>query len=176
MTVPPRLRKFVLLSHIVSSVGWLGAVAGFLAIAVTGVISGDIQTVHGAYLVMKVMALYVLIPLSIASLLTGLIQSLGSAWGLFRHYWVLAKLLINMLATIVLLLYMQTLDYMATVAAQATLSTDDLATLRIPTAIIHSTGALVLLLIAALLSVYKPRGRTAYGRRKQLEQRRAVAA
>jgi hypothetical protein len=58
--------------------------------------------------------------LSLASLLTGLVCSLGSVWGLFRHYWVLFKLVINVVATSVLRLYMQTLDYLGDVAAGAT--------------------------------------------------------
>ena len=56
----------------------------------------------------------VLVPLSLASLATGLVCSLGSVWGLFRHYWVLFKLAINLVATIVLLLYMQTLEHLGT--------------------------------------------------------------
>jgi hypothetical protein len=110
--------------------------------------------------------------LSLASLLTGLVQSLGTQWGLFRHYWVLAKLLINVVATIVLLLYMQTLRSLGAVAAEATLSSDDLSGLRDPSPVLHAGAALLLLLAAATLSVYKPRGLTPYGQRKQLEQRR----
>ena len=108
MTMTPRLRKFALTAHVTSSVGWLGAVAVFLALAVAGLTSQDAQTVRAAYLAMELTGWFVLVPLSLASLLTGLVQSLGTAWGLFRHYWVLFKLLINVVATIVLLLYMQT--------------------------------------------------------------------
>ena len=45
-------------------------------------------------------------PLCFASLFSGLVQSLGTEWGLFRHYWVLFKLLINVLPTALLLLHM----------------------------------------------------------------------
>src|SRR5213593_3677356 len=120
MTMPPRLRKFVLTAHVASSVGWLGAVAGFLALAVAGLTSQDAQMVRGTILAMEPMGWFVLVPLSLASLLTGLVQSLGSTWGLFRHHWVLAKLLINVFASFVLLLYMQTLDDLAVVAADPT--------------------------------------------------------
>ena len=54
--------------------------------------------------------------MSFASLLTGLVQSLGTKWGLFSHYWVLAKLLINVFANIVLLIYMPALSYLAELA------------------------------------------------------------
>ena len=109
MTMTPRLRNFALTAHVTSSVGWLGAVAGSLALAVAGLTSRDAQEVRAAYLMLELTGWFVLVPLSLASLLTGLIMSLGTTWGLFRHYWVLVKLLINVFANIVLLMYMQNL-------------------------------------------------------------------
>jgi hypothetical protein len=82
-----RVRKFALTAHVVSSVGWLGSIAGVLALAITGSSSDDVETVQAAYLAMEVTAWVVLVPLALASLLTGLVQSLGTKWGLFRHYW-----------------------------------------------------------------------------------------
>jgi hypothetical protein len=176
MTTRPRLRKFVLTAHVVSSVGWIGAVAVFLALGVAGLTSQDAQVVRAVYLAMEPAGWSVLVPLSLASLLTGLVQSLGTKWGLFRHYWILIKLLINVFATIILLLYMQTLGYLAGVAAQTTLSSGDLSALRSPSPVIHAGLGLLLLLVAATLSVYKPRGMTRYGQRKQHEQRTVSAA
>ena len=172
MTARPGLRKFVLTSHVVSSVGWLGAVAVFVALGVVGLTSQDPQVVRAVYLAMESAGWFVLVPLSLASLLTGLVQSLGTKWGLFRHYWILVKLLMNVVATIVLLLYMQTLSYLADVAAQ---SGGDLSDLRSPSPVLHAGIGLLLLLVAATLSVYKPRGMTRYGQRKQNEQRTASA-
>jgi hypothetical protein len=171
MIMTPRLRKFALTAHVTSSVGWFGAVAGFLALAVAGVASQDAQRVRAAYLTMELTGWFVLVPLALASLLTGLVQSLGTTWGLFRHYWVLAKLLINVFATVVLLLYTQTLGSLAEVAAETTSSSDDLGMLRSPSPVLHAAVALLLLLVAATLAVYKPRGLTPYGQRKQRDQR-----
>ncbi|MBI4544135.1 MAG: DUF2269 domain-containing protein [Gemmatimonadetes bacterium] len=171
MTLTPRLRKLALTAHVTSSVGWLGAVGGFLALAIAGLTSPDAQMVRAAYLAMELTAWFVIVPLSLASLLTGLVQSLGTTWGLFRHYWVLFKLLINVFASIVLLIYMQTLSYFAGVAAEAALSSADLAALRSPSPVLHAGAALLLLLVATTLAVYKPRGMTRYGWRKQHEQR-----
>jgi hypothetical protein len=165
MTMTPRLRKFALTAHVTSSVGWLGAVAVFLALAVAGLTSQDAQTVRAAYLTMDWAGWFVLVPFSLASLLTGLVQSLGTTWGLFRHYWVLAKLLINVFATFVLLMYTQTLGALADVAAETT-SSGDLGVLRSPSPLLHAAAALLLLLVATVLAVYKPRGMTPYGRRK----------
>ncbi len=171
MTMTPHLRRFTLTAHVTSSVGWLGAVAGFLALAVAGLTSQDAQLVQAAYLAMELIGWFVLVPLSLASLLTGLVQSLGTRWGLFCHYWVLIKLLINVFATVTLLMYMQTLSYLAGVAAQTASSSGDLGGLRSPSPVLHAGAALLLLLVATTLSVYKPRGLTPYGRRKQHEQR-----
>jgi hypothetical protein len=168
MTMTPRLRKFALAAHVASSVGWLGAVVVFLALAVVGLTSQDAETARGAYLVMEPAAWYVLVPLAFASLLTGLVQSLGTTWGLFRHYWVLFKLLINVVATIVLLTYMETFSSMARVAADPSV---DLGVVRNASPILHAGAALLLLLVATTLAVYKPQGMTRYGRRKQRQQR-----
>ena len=104
MVMTPRLRKFALTAHITSSVGLLGVIAGFLALAVAGLTSEDARTVRAAYLAMELTARFVIVPLVFASLLIGIVQSLGTKWGLFRHYWVVAKLLLTILATIILLL------------------------------------------------------------------------
>jgi hypothetical protein len=171
MALTPRLRKLALTAHVTASVGWLGAVVAFLALSVAGLTSQNPQTVWGAYLVMELTGWVVLVPLSLASLLTGLICSLGSIWGLFRHYWVLCKLVINVVATFVLLLYMQTLDYLADVAAAAALSGGELRGLRSPSPVLHAGAALLLLVVATTLAIYKPRGVTRYGQRKQYQQR-----
>src|SRR5687767_14273305 len=104
MTMTPRLRKLVLTAHVSSSVGWLGAVAGFLALAVAGLTSHQAETVRAAYLATELITWFVIVPLAFASLLTGLVVSLGTEWGLFRHYWVLIKLLLTIFATGLLLL------------------------------------------------------------------------
>src|SRR5687767_11522612 len=168
MTMTPRLRKFALTAHVTSSVGWLGAVVVFLALAVVGLTSQDAETVRGAYLVMEPAAWFVLVPLAFASLLTGLVQALGTTWGLFRHYWVVFKLLINAVATIVLLMYMQTFSSMAGVAGDPS---SDLDNVRNAAPMLHAAAALLLLLVATTLAVVKPRGMTPYGQRKQHEQR-----
>jgi hypothetical protein len=124
--------------------------------------------VRGAYLVMEPAAWFVLVPLAFASLLTGIVQSLGTEWGLFRHYWVLFKLLITVFATIVLLIYMETFSFMAGVAADPSA---DLGVVRNASPRLHAALALLVLLVATVLAVYKPRGMTRYGWRKQHEQR-----
>ena len=170
MTMMPRLRKFVLAAHVTSSVGSLGAVAVFLALALIGLTSQDAQTVRAAYIANGFIAWYVILPLLVATLLIGVVQSLGTPWGLFRHYWVLAKFLLTVLTIIVLLLQMEGINYMAGVAAETTLSGADLLGLR-RSLRFHAAGGLLVLLVTTTLSIYKPRGMTRYGWRKQHEQR-----
>ena len=164
----PGLRKFALTTHVTSSVGWLGAVAAFLALAIAGVGSQNPQTVRAAYLAMHLTTWFVIVPLSFAALLTGIVQSLGTTWGVFRHYWVVTKLLLTALATMILLLHTQPIDQVAAVAAQTTLAGGDLRQVRIQL-IADAGAALFVLLVTTALSVYKPWGLTPYGLRKQFE-------
>ena len=166
--MPPRTRRIALTAHVTASVGWLGAITAFLGLAVVGLTGHDPQAVRGAYLVMEPAAWFVLVPLAIASLLTGVIQGLGTTWGLFRHYWIVFKLLITVVATLVLLVYMETFSFMADVAAD---QSADLGAVRNPSPVLHASAAILLLLAATALAIYKPRGMTRYGRRKQLEGR-----
>ena len=169
MTMAPRFRKFVLTAHVTLSVGSLGAVAVFLLLAVTGLTSQDAQVVRAAYIGSGLIAWYIILPLVLVSLLIGVFQSLTTPWGLFRHYWVLAKLLLTVLTIIVLLLQMEGITYIAGVAADRTLSGSELLGLR-HSMWNHATGGLVVLIVLVALSIYKPRGLTRYGWRKHHEQ------
>ena len=133
----------------------MGAVFSSLVIGIAGMTSDDGEIVRGAYVMLEVVGWYVLVPLSMASLLSGLVCSWVTTWGVFRHYWVVAKLVMNIFAVVVLLMYMQTLA--------------DLADSAVGTAspALHAGAALVLLLAATVLGIYKPRGLTRYGWRKQ---------
>ena len=170
MTMAPCLRKFALAAHITLAVGWIGAVAGYIALDVAVATSQDAQTWRAAYLAMELIVWYVIVPLALASLLTGLVMSLGTNWGLFRHYWVLISLLLTIGATVVLLVETQTISYFADIAADPTTSSDDLR--KLESTLVHSVGGTVVLLVILVLNVYKPRGMTPYGWRKQQQRRK----
>src|SRR5690348_12939590 len=101
MIMPPGFRKGALTAHVTASLGWFGAVAAFLALALVGLTSQDVQLVRAAYPAMELITRFVIVPLAVASLLTGVVSSLGTKWGLFRYYWVLLKLVITILATLI---------------------------------------------------------------------------
>jgi hypothetical protein len=170
MIMTSGLRKFALIAHVTSSVGLLGSIAAFLALAVAGLTSQDARMLRAAYPAMALITRFVIVPLTFASLLTGLTQSLGTPWGLFRHYWVLVKLLLTVFATVVLLAKMELIGDAARLAAATTLSRADLRAAGIEL-VVHSAGGLLVLLVPAVLSVYKPPGMTRYGWRRKHEQR-----
>lgn len=165
MAMPHSVRKFALAAHVTVSVGWFGAVAVFLALALTGLISSDAQLVRAVYLGMELTARLVIVPLSVASLLSGLVSSLGTSWGVFRYYWVLIKLVINALSTLILLVHMQPITHLAHIAAKMQISNAE-GRMQFQM-VVTSSAALVALLVAIGLSVYKPQGMTTYGWRKQ---------
>jgi DMSO/TMAO reductase YedYZ heme-binding membrane subunit len=67
MVMTPRLRKLALAMHITLAVGWIGAVAGYIALDVAAATSQDAQTLRAAYLAMGLIAWYVIVPLALAS-------------------------------------------------------------------------------------------------------------
>jgi len=158
--MPPRLRKLVLTAHITSTVGWLGAAAGFLALAVAGLTSQDRQMVRAVYLAAEPITSFVIVPLAFASLVIGVVQSLGTPWGLFRHYWVLFKLLITIFAIIILLQEARTVSVFAARAAEM----DFVDPRGLESYVLHSGLGVLVLLVPTVLSVYKPRGRTPWTR------------
>lgn len=159
------LRKLLLTAHVSASAGWLGALAVFLAHAVVSLASDDKLVVQAADLAMGLSAWFVILPLCIASLITGLIQALGTPWGLFRHFWVVAKLFLTVVATVVLLLKLGPIKYLADLALQTGPGVE-LSGLR-TSVLVHAVGGLLILLTTITLAIFKPRGMTAYGIRKQ---------
>jgi hypothetical protein len=172
MTMPPRLRKLVLAIHLTFSVGWFGAVVAYLVLDMTVASSQDARLVRAAWMAMGLVTSSAIVPLALASLLTGLVTSLGTKWGLFRHWWVLISFLLTVFATLVLLSETGLIRRMADVAADPT--TSDAEVVALPSTLLHSAGGLLVLLVIQVLNVYKPQGLTPYGWRKQEEQRLAL--
>lgn len=165
--VKPGLRKLLLSIHLVVSVGWIGAIAAYLALDVTTVAADDPARLRAAYMGMDLIVRTVIIPLAITTLISGIVVSLGTRWGLFRHYWVLISLLLTILAAAVLLSETRTVSALADIAADPSKTPAELAAL--PSTLVHSIGGMVVLGAVLVLNVYKPRGMTRYGWHKQRE-------
>jgi hypothetical protein len=154
------------MAHVTSSIGWIGAVASFLALAVTGVISDDSQKVQAAYLAMNLIAWLVIVPMSLLSPATGLILSYGTGWGFFRHYWVSVKILVTVPSCILLFVHLNPIGHLARVVSNTALAHGDLAGQQMHLAA-NAAAAMVVLLVATALSIYKPSGKTRLSRRKR---------
>lgn len=165
MTFPPALRKAVLTTHVVTSVGWLGAVVAYLALDVTAVTSQDVELVRTAYGAMELVAVSAIVPLALTAVVVGVLNALGTVWGLFRHWWVIVKLLLTLVAAAVLLLQVPTIRMLADAAGTAADPRD------LPGTLAHSVGGLLVLVVVTLLSTCKPRGLTRYGWRRQQAER-----
>ena len=159
------IRRTALVVHITASVGWLGSVVGFLALAIIGLRSTDAALVQASYLAADATTRYAIVPLCLAALVTGLIQSLGTAWGLFRNYWVIAKLVLTIVGAGLLFLHSSVISDLAA-GARESIMPEALRPLRVQV-VGDAVAAIVLLVVTIGLSVFKPQGLTPYGWRKR---------
>jgi hypothetical protein len=163
MTIAPLLRKFAVTAHIICSAGWLGAVIAYLCLVIGALTNQKALTIRSAWIAMDMIGWYVIVPMAILSLITGLTMSLITPWGLFRHYWVLFKLLLTCIATFVLLLNMPNVSFLA----DQFVETNRVNVHGLQSQLVHSGGGLLVLIAVTILSVYKPKGLTRYGIRKK---------
>ncbi len=163
----PWVRKSALTVHLVCSVGWIGAALAYLALGIFAATSDDTATIRAAWIAMELTGWAVIVPLAGGTLLTGLVVSVASPWGLLRHYWVVISLALTVFSVAVTVLHMPAVTSMANVAQQA--APADLN--RLGSDLFHPGVGLVVLLVTMVLNVYKPKGMTRYGQRKQREQR-----
>jgi hypothetical protein len=141
-------------------------VVAYLVVALLALDSSDTALLRVAYPLMEQLTWYVILPFNFLSLASGITSSLVSPWGLLRHYWVTTKLILNLVTTLFLLGYTQEIHALVRVANRPVLGADQLQLLREPLNVVHAAVALLLLLIASILAVYKPRGLTRYGYRR----------
>lgn len=172
--MPRSLRKLVLTVHVVVSVGWIGIEAGLLALGLTGLYTRDPEVLRAAYVAAGIFGGIFLVPVSMGTLVTGVLLSVGTPWGLIRHYWVLVKfvLTVALVASGILVLNrsLQEAAVRVSEVPLSTLTSADVGTLRFQIVAAVSV-ALLLLITATTLSVYKPWGRTWFGRRKVVARR-----
>ncbi len=174
MIMGQRLRRFALAVHLSVSIAWVGAIAAYIPFDLVTAGSNDDASLRTAYLAMDLIASRVIVPLALAALLTGVVISVGTRWGLLRHWWVAISLLLTTVATIVLLVETRTIASFAAVAADPATSAEELGALG--STLLHSLGGMAILVVVLVLNMYKPKGLTAYGwRRQQAELRTARA-
>lgn len=161
-------KKLTLTLHVVLSLGWLGAVVAYVALAITGVSGTDVEKVRAAFLSMELVGWRVIVPLSIGGLASGLLMSATTQWGFFRHYWVIAKLAMTAVGTGILLAHMPRVSEMARIAEHAVPSLPLADASMLPKQLLlHAAGGLVLLVVIATISVFKPWGKTPWFRARE---------
>lgn len=158
MVMIQKLRKLTLTSHITFSVGWLGAIAVFIALAVTGLSTVNKQVAQSMYVAMEISTLYIIIPFCIASFITGLIQALGTKWGLFKYYWIIVKLFLTIAMTGLLFLHLKPISYLSGVAMDMSSNNVETSCTLIDL-IVKASGAILALIAITTISIYKPWGR-----------------
>ncbi|WP_046563912.1 hypothetical protein [Micromonospora sp. HK10] len=146
----PTGRKALLTLHLVTALGWLGTDLVLLTLGVAGLRGADPDVV---YPTAGLLVTYLFAPLSVAVWLIGVASALLTPWGLLRWRWVLVKLVLTtVMLGLVLLLLTPRIRHLGALggAASPHLRVD----LVVPPAV-SST----LLLVATVLSTYKPWGR-----------------
>ena len=167
MTMSRRLRKIALAVHLTVSVGWVGAVLAYLGLGIASVNSERESTIRSAWIAMELIGWWVIVPLALTSLLTGVVMGIGTKWGLLRYYWVLISFALTTFATTILLLHMPDVSIMADQARLARGS--ELQGLGGD--LFHAGIGLVILLAVLALNIAKPPGLTRYGWRQQANAR-----
>lgn len=171
MTAAPRLRRLLLAVHLACSVGWVGAVIAYLALAIAIPAGRDPEVVRAAWIGMEIVGWYAVVPLAVGSLVTGVLMGAVTRWGLLRHYWVVISLLATTVLTVVLVFHMTDVSTQTDNARVA----DDEHLLRMGSDIAHAVIGLVVLLGILVLNIYKPKGLTRYGWRKDRGERAHAA-
>ncbi len=169
MRLGANLRKAVLTVHVTCSLGWVGAAAAYLVLGVVAATSDEPLSIRACWIAMDLIGWYAVAPAAIASLITGIGISVITPWGLFRHYWVVIALVLTSFATVILLLHLPGV----TATAERARTADDAVLQGLGGDVLHPALGLVVLLVVAVLNMYKPRGLTPHGLRRQRRRRPA---
>jgi len=167
MVKAPRLRRVLLTVHIICSVGWIGAVSSYLVLGAAAAASANVATVRAAWIGMELTGWFVIVPMAILALLSGVLLSAATPCGLFRHYWVVTSLVLTALSIGVVLLHLPTVS----MTAEAARTADDEDVLHLGGDVVHPALGIIALVFITVLNVHKPRGLTPYGARMQAETR-----
>jgi uncharacterized membrane protein len=163
--------KFLLASHIIISVGWLGTAFAKLVLEISAITTSAPDLSRALYLAME--KLNIAFPiLAISTLVTGVLLSLGTKWGLLEHYWLVTKLVLTV-GVILTAIQLDERFIRLSISALSRQSMDNgkiLGVASAPTILLVSLTVAHLLMLGAatVISVYKPWGKTRFGRRKQV--------
>jgi hypothetical protein len=160
-TLPVRRKRVLYVTHVVCSVGWIGLEASLLALGATGLTTHNPDVLRAVYIALGRLGLLLIAPFSLGALITGVALSLRTRWGLVKHWWVVVKLVITVVMTIAsnIALNFRLQDAARRVSKLPLASLNGAQVGGVRSLVIASgTAAFILLLVATVLSVYKPWG------------------
>ncbi|MEU9378792.1 hypothetical protein AB0D94_34250 [Streptomyces sp. NPDC048255] len=141
------------------AVGWVGIEIAQLLLGLVGLTTGDAGVVRATRVAMEIIGIELIAGIAWMTLLTGLLLSAATKWGLLKHYWIVTKLVI----TVALMLNGHFfLQHWLREQAEVGKAPESLS---LQLVIVMSIG-LGLLVTATALSIYKPWGKTRRGRRR----------
>jgi hypothetical protein len=165
--LPPALRKTILVLHICSGISWMGVDLALLVLLIIARTTDDPTLVLSGFTAIGMIVPAVIPPLSLAILATGLSLGLGTRWGLLRYWWVLIKLVLSLVMTV--LVFVSLVPAVSSIAVDSTASQSAEA-LRaslgaLPTMLFFPPIVSFLMLgIATVLSIFKPWRTTPWSR------------
>nr|CEL17482.1 Flavodoxin reductases (ferredoxin-NADPH reductases) family 1; Vanillate O-demethylase oxidoreductase [Kibdelosporangium sp. MJ126-NF4] len=176
--VRPKARKALVATHVIASASWVGITATIVAMSVVAMTTRDAEVMLVTYRLMESFDLTLLPWANFASTLSGIAVGIVTPWGLVRYYWVAIKLAISV--SILVLAFGFLHNRLVAAAADAdrlatTGAAPDLGSLP-ETVFGGFTFALINLVAAVLLSLYKPGGKTKRGKRTSARPRRVANA
>jgi hypothetical protein len=167
--VSPPVYKLLLAAHIIVSGGWLGIAFAKLVLAVAAATAGAPDVSNALYVSMEVVNV-AFPPAAIGTIVTGVLLSLGTKWGLLQHYWVATKLAlaVGVIVTGIALVDRLIRQSISAPSGQVVDEGTILGIASAPTTLLISLSVAHVLVLgaAAVVSVYKPWGKTWFGRRK----------
>lgn len=158
--------KLLLAAHVVVSGAWLGIAVAKIVLGVAAATSNAPAASRPLYLSMEAVNV-AFPPTAIATLVTGVLLSLGTKWGLLEYYWVATKLALTVGVVVTGIGLVDRLIQWS-ISGPSVGDGTILGAASTPAALLISLSAahVLMLGVATVLSVYKPLGRTPFGRRK----------
>jgi len=163
----PLMRKALLVLHVIAGIGWIGVDIALLVLLFTARTSNDAALVMSGFNAIGLIVPAAVPPLSLSILVTGLILGMGTRWGLVRYWWVLVKLLLSLVMTVLVFFSLVPTVRGIAVLSTTTMSADSVrASLgALPTMLLFPPSvSLLMLSVASILSIFKPWQRTPWGR------------
>lgn len=93
-------RRWLLLLHLLFCAIMFGGAMVFLILSITAVSTNDESILKACYISMHMLAKTSVRASAIGALVTGVLLSVLTQWGLFKHYWIIAKEGLTILAII----------------------------------------------------------------------------